>query len=909
MDIHKLYIFAKNRDAIAVQKGYSFQQLTTIRDWLRVRVGGGKQVIYCDYEDDIFLRDHTEGKSVFKQIKLYSTNFSFTSESITNSIAHFFMLYVKGDYAFDQTTFEFETNASIVGRDVKDNDALLLKEWYENQGALSDDLIARIRTRVKKILDKYVNERHEELSGDVDQKPNVQKAKQVYELLIDEDTDAFIRCIHWRFDSVDPNTAVERVVAEIESLVMQVPLPLDESKSKIYTALLIAEVHSRSMQDNPDDRKLTNELLDSILFSAGSKEDIWYDDVVRHARESSAVEKFFPGEFQNTIAATRYCRWENLDEGHKAVWQKILEQYIALADIPIESKKKAVYEYLFLKIGHNYLVKRTDSAIAGDAELIRFYIENWKSRNHIRDIDEDITLLQLLKAQVQRYSFSVSKEELTLWEKEIEAFLEDELANQGNVDRQCELLELRGHLEQQKGVLEPVKNVDAAFNIYRQILPLLPQTKFYSLSKLYSQLNSLNKLLIEYDLNEALQDIVESFQSEIRDHASKTGQRITSASDLIETAKIHFKNGNLRGYLKALDLFHQAKALCRMDDTKAQYNVCLLSLSQVYGALGMNYAAKYYASIALWSTWHSADPALNKLLPKALGLICLHDFLAGAWMSAITDFGLYLFLQREFDEKGLNFQDDELFMATRHNIALVMAVAPTLQPEMQGVVDSLKKIWGMIWDEQIQPFIDQFNKDEKPLDRVEKIVAGMPLADLGASRSIAFNACRIDWHIEFKNNTMMAAIGEEFASFLQATLCEIAAEDPNILLAGHKVGIVLQEGHFQKEFTMDGKWILTIPAFDTNDEEKVRNHYLYLGVLVSNVLGKVTSLTKEELNTFYFHLLEKRKLGEKALEGTAYQRIYKQSLDTSSFDVIAGSDFKSLPDDVHFEIQKKWLIP
>ena len=185
----------------------------------------------------------------------------------------------------------------------------------------------------------------------------------------------------------------------------------------------------------------------------------------------------------------------------------------------------------------------------------------------------------------------------------------------------------------------------------------------------------------------------------------------------------------------------------------------------------------------------------------------------------------------------------------------------------------------------------------------------MPLADLGETRVIAFNALKIDWHIEFENNAMMAAIGEEFASFLQATLCEIAAEDPTILLVGHKVSIVLQEGHFQKEFTADGKWILTIPAFDTNDEEKVRKHYVYLGVLVTSVLSKVTKLTKEELNVFYFHLLEKRKLGEKVLEGTAYQRIYKQSLDTSSLDVMKGSDFNSLPEGSRFEIQKKWLIP
>ena len=57
---------------------------------------------------------------------------------------------------------------------------------------------------------------------------------------------------------------------------------------------------------------------------------------------------------------------------------------------------------------------------------------------------------------------------------------------------------------------------------------------------------------------------------------------------------------------------------------------------------------------------------------------------------------------------------------------------------------------------------------------------------------------------------------------------------------------------------------LTIPVVNSNEEEEIKTHYMYLGKLMINVLSKVTSLMKEELNKFYFHLLEKRKLGEKA---------------------------------------------
>ncbi len=79
MNIHKLHIFAKNRDAIAAQKGYTFQQLKTLEDWIENRIAGEQQDIYCDYEDDILSRDIDKNKTKFTQITLYNTDFSFSS--------------------------------------------------------------------------------------------------------------------------------------------------------------------------------------------------------------------------------------------------------------------------------------------------------------------------------------------------------------------------------------------------------------------------------------------------------------------------------------------------------------------------------------------------------------------------------------------------------------------------------------------------------------------------------------------------------------------------------------------------------------------------------------------------------------------------------------------------------------
>jgi hypothetical protein len=101
--------------------------LKTLETWLHNKNNGADEIIYCDYEEDIFQRDLSSFKSTFKQLKLYSSkNFSFASSEITKALAHFFMLFVKGDYLLDEIRFVFETNTSIAAKK-GDNDGELLR--------------------------------------------------------------------------------------------------------------------------------------------------------------------------------------------------------------------------------------------------------------------------------------------------------------------------------------------------------------------------------------------------------------------------------------------------------------------------------------------------------------------------------------------------------------------------------------------------------------------------------------------------------------------------------------------------------------------------------------------------------------------------------------------------------------
>lgn len=879
MGIHKLHIFAKNRDAIATQKGYTFQQLKTIEDWIENRITGKQDVIYCEYEDDIHAQNNEEGKQEFSQIKLYSTKFSFTSESITTAIAHFFMLYVKGEYKFDKTTFHFETNTSVA-REYEDNNAKLLKEWHDHQETIQPELMDRIRPVVKAILNDYITAVSKEFEKNEEMKADATAAKKLFEGLKDEDIDEFIKCIKWKFDGIDPNTAVEHLVASIKDKIPMIPLPLDEQKTDIYAALLIAEVGNRSIQDNPEDRKLTNELLDAVLLNAGKENDKWYAGIIQLARKIEKIDSFYPGEFQTTISGAGYCRWKQLDHSHCDVWLKLLRHYFELPGTPIVNKRRAVYEYLLLKIGHDFMHPPHTSPIVDDIPLIDFYFDNWAHRISDLSIENDIVLLQLVKAQVLIYGLDIKVEDLSKWYLSMDRYLKDAITKEKRVDIICELLELQGQLAGLSDLKDPVAAFKASYEYYKQIPALLPETHTYSLARLYNVTKTMAKMVTKVGHRPELLDLLDTFMDQISDYAAKTGQRHIAAHEMVERAKLHLEHHDTANYLKALDLLHKAKLLWKLEYTKDGYILSMLRIAQVYKALGMCYASKYYAMCAFWVTWHSTDPSLYKRLPQAMGQIQNADYLAGAWVSAIEDFNQYLFTKREFDERGFDISDDMAFAASVFSMAAIFQAIPHIYPEMNSHIDDLKKKYGFVWTEQIEPTIQELNGKITSTENLKEILKhnlfDRPLSDIGENRTIQFTALNNTWKITFKNNTVMTVVGEAFASSIQIFLCEIMGKHEAIFAKQESITIALASGHFDKEHLGGNSWNITIPAFNGNEQDEVRQHTLYIGSLIAAILQNLTVLSKTDFTKFYIsELLDKKGLGDKVFEGGLYQRIAK----------------------------------
>lgn len=154
MSIDKLYLFQKDTDASAAMRGYQYQVFKTLETWLDNFLQGRDEVIYCDYEEDIFEHDDVTHAARFRQLKLYSSNFSFSSEEVHKALAHFFMLHVKTDHLDKNKEFVFEANSSVAGN-WPGNYADLLRRWVANQDSLSPDLLDECTQRVQAIVSSY----------------------------------------------------------------------------------------------------------------------------------------------------------------------------------------------------------------------------------------------------------------------------------------------------------------------------------------------------------------------------------------------------------------------------------------------------------------------------------------------------------------------------------------------------------------------------------------------------------------------------------------------------------------------------------------------------------------------------------------------------------------------------------
>lgn len=912
MSITKLFLFSKDTDASPTEQGFYYQKLKTLKTWLENRVNEVDVVIYCDYEDDIFQRNIEKAKSTFRQVKLYSQNFSFSQEEVQKSLAHFFMLFVKGDYMFDDVSFLFETNSSVA-KEIRGNDGGLLKEWVQHQGAMSGDLVLRCRTRVKVIIDAYINEGYQKQMS-AEMKAELQQAKNIYDQLTDDIWDKFIRSITWQFDGIEQKDAIPILLGEIEILIPQLPLPIKPEKATTYISILHFEIAQRTAQSEEQNKVLSNELMDGLLLNEGSKKDQWYSYVYGKWQNVVEIKHFSVGAFYEVINAARHCRWEVSSEKHRLTWLNLLKLYIDHLETVIVCKRKGIYEYLFLLVSPDLQTFEPKGSIANQQELIRYYFQEFEHKNSPADIEEDITLLQIvgthqmLDENIFQRGFLL-REEIEQWSKKIDDTIEQGINDPKNTDELCLFYELKGTYNFHASPLKPLKEkVNSSIKAYRSIIPLLNNTTVYSISRLSNQLNQILNLRIRLGKNEDGEiEPLESFLTEIEEQATKTGKQNEAAHSLVERGILYLNKPTSKNYLKALDCFHKAKNLWYLKETTEGYTLALINIAQVYNALGMNLAAKYYGLCGVWAAFHFGGQSTFKRISDSYAMVFYADFKQGAWLSALDDYAEYIMARIEFKPAELSIESDSIFKETLIDLACILAATPKLHPAMTAFIDFQKKSLGWLYSDYLQIFDEQFDNefdDNETFKAVlEDKLTSIPLNDIGPERTISFKAHGIQWRIILKNTAVLNAISEEFCSLLQITLCEIGLLGTDLHLLQMPVIIHITQGNDYKTWISqrpsheESVWDVSVPLLNSKVQGEIQFHYGYIATNIKILLSYLSVLPTKEFDTIFYQLYQKQKLGEKGLAINTYQKVYFNLLTEEKFDHSKRPDFLPAPPD------------
>ena len=903
--ITQLSIFHKNTDASATESGFEYQKLKTLEAWLQNAIDGNDEVIYYDYEDDIFHRDLTNLKSKFRQLKLYSSNFSFASDEIRKTISHFFTLFCLGDYLLDDIEFVFEANSNIA-RKHGDNEAELLKDWYHNQNDLQEPLLSKCTTICKDIVSEFIDSKDGNSLEILKAKAKFKELKANSAFWIE-----FAKSIRWKFEGVNPEEAMGSCLREIESLVNQLSYPIKENDIQPIIHSLHFHISQCATKENPEDRLLNIQLLEHKVLSLLGDSEKWYGEQLGKWRAFEGIKEFRLGELYEIIAISRFYRQHQELDGHREIWSEILVTYLNLADLPEFCEKDIIYELIFLKLRPTKSFKFHDPDTTDIVSLTGRYFQIVpKSVNDPLTIEESVNLYSIIRRANHVFeSISIDKARFDEWLNDIENVILLKLKT-AKVNTKCSYLESLSMIEfnlKNWDDKNKIKGYTNGISILKQIVDLSDEAGQYNYSNLLVRINGFLRAFFQLGLSEEYPEVInqlEDISTDLTLIVSKRESNFSLAKQFRTRGIDYLKySKNPKDMLRSLDYLHRSKDLLFKDETKDSFVLVLLNICQVYMGIGFNYAAKYYALAALF--YSIQDEELFKRVSKSVSFICKIDFQNGAWFNFFMDYERFIVFTGELNpdwDIDTNIDLREILL----DYAFVLCSIPYISPELGVLANHQIKELGWLKEEYMDMFIDGLSENIKTKDEVISLakskLADFPLNDIGKERNIQFSAYGITWNIQFENNHESCSNGEEFCAILQILLSELKTHFPDFQIIDEIKDVkfnLFEGGNLipPKRINNTGnnfEWEIYLPKV-----KKPKPYYpLIMGIIV-NIFKEIIDDNRGVM-AFFIDLQKDKDLGSKATIIKPYEDLYKDLYSKDLYNKFMRDGFNKLNIDGNF---------
>jgi len=905
LNINKLHIFSKNTDATASLRGYHYQVLKTVKTWIENYSLDVDDHMYCDFEEDIFQLNEDLKTAKFRQIKLYSRNFSFSSEEIQKCIAHFFMLHVKTDYKFLEKEFVFEANTSVA-QNREGNDAELLRNWNKHQGDLSEDLARQCALKVKEIVTINI-EKQAKAIDENGKYAFVQEALSIFKSLEESDWVDFIKQIKWEFKDVKADDEFVQLRTSIEELILELPFHIDRDNLPSIFGELHTFVWDKATQSDIADKKLTSEELNQLLLKSSNEADKWYWEVYNRWKDVDKIECVVIGEFYEAIDGIRHCRITKHFSKHKEQWLKIMELYIAKEGIDADVKRTAVYEYLWLLFRPLDIREIPEGNLKGKENYFRFYFEDFDSFKTGKEFEDAQSLMNIAVAAGFMDKTNLTGPEVQDWFDKMRDTLNSRIELAQDPNEICYLLENLGthYLFLNSSRETQDKNVQEVLDPLEKILKKIDKAEYYNVSQLSNRLIDYVELLIETDAegNSDLIDAVIEFTEKLNPIVEVRSGKFRSAKDDLERGIKYLNSDIPKLSLKALDSFHKAKNKFNNQESFEGYVLALINIAQLYSGIGMNLAAKYYALGAAWVSIHKGDRKLLKRIADAFGIMFYADFKQGSWMNAIVSFTDYMSARNEFKGTPLNPELEEMPFKIMADLAFIIHVSPKIAPELKVMMEHQINNLGVLGEKFIKPSLQIFEESHPTyqtlIPAIERELTDVPLNDLGKTRKVNFNALGIEWTISFENTYEMTPQSEEFCGIAQIVLAEIALSKYDFHLIRGKVEIQLEtsrdfKGPAQEPSNESIIWKAWVRHLDSQNPTEINMNTSSCVTAIRSIVSNLSLLPFDEFDAFFDSLFKESDLAGKTQLQGLYQRMYRYVFKRPNFDTLQRQNFQAV---------------
>lgn len=892
MNHNTLLLFSKDTDAVNSQRGYNYQNFKTIEAWVNNAVLGVDEDIYCDFKEDIFHRNNELKQLKFRQIKLYSANFSFSSIEIKKCILHFFSLHIQSDDHYSKE-YVFETNSGIAAK-YKNNDAELLKEWFDHQHNLTEEKIQKYSAKIKSIIFDFVDKIEEDNYAKI----TVGKSKDSIYNLDEKFWTNFTVSIKWKFLHSNSDIEFDALKSNIDHLINELPFKQDDQKSKLIFPALLQAVILKLNNRAGENRKLTSRELEEIVISLGTLNDQWYIDRMEFYRDFRFVGPFKIGEFYEILDLIKYCRENPHLNCHIDFWVHIAMSYSRNTSVAKQFRKKIIYELIFLKrnLEKKEHLKASNSSLSignlNDLTVdIRFYFEDFSDFSSATEIQSARYLLSILFTAIKEGKCMLTTEVVIGWSIALYKTINNRLLTVKNTSEKCRLLEQKGFFLLAANRFRNKRPTE--FIIYfEEILTLSEFAPLFKLRRFDNRIREYITLFINhhvFSVDPLILKSLEKFSKQLKPLASKRESRETDAHKSVKLSFDYLHNPSSENLLKALEQFHLAKSDYQTEDSIEKYIVSLLSIADIYNGLRLQFAAKHYALAACRI---AIQRDLIQYIEKAIALLYKAHFSAGEWFNAIAFFIKYLGIHSQSNIGSKNTHLDPKHVSTFIFILCFLSRKPN---QFSYFVDEIVRKTDIIEGWPLRAIIShlksEFNSDNVLLEFFKKNFGDTLLIDVGEKRKVSFKALDRTWVVKFPNTYEYLALAEEYISMIQIITSEITSSELDFKFTTANIEVEFQiERHFVLPKFLLSSALITckVPLYYLNSEKKedFDRHVTRYVVSFEKILLSISILPPKVFSKMFVDFFKSFNIDSKSQFVDFYQKMHR--------DVYSKEDFETL---------------